>query len=59
MDGHTLVIMLYMNDLIIIGNNRFKIEAINIRLKESCEMTDLGRSYLFLTMQTWLLDQRY
>jgi len=46
-----ILILLYVDDMLIIGNNMFLIQDYISKLKETFEMTDLGLLHYYLAMQ--------
>ena len=56
MHSDALIIVLYANDLIIIGNNVNLILSLNKQLIDAFEMTHLGLLHFFLGIQVLQLD---
>lgn len=62
----TLIIAVYVDDILIFGKNREEIQHLKSSLKEKFEMTDMGDAHMYLGMQitrnrklnTLFLDQR-
>jgi len=48
-----LIIVVYLDDLIIIGNQLISIQKLKENLKNEFEMTDLGLLHYFLGLQIW------
>jgi hypothetical protein len=47
-DKHMVILVLYVDDLIIIGNNEADIKQVKEELKEGFKMTNLGTLHYYL-----------
>lgn len=50
MEGKFVLLILYVDDMLIAGNDREKLDEIKNKLKEVFKMTDLGEPKVFLGM---------
>ena len=57
-DDKVVIIVLYVDDLIIIGDHTHDIEITKDQLKQVFEISDLGLMHYFLGMQVWQEEGR-